>query len=230
MMDPNCVESFYNTLNLNPNFDLFHFNVTHIDEERNILKKITNYPEVLTSEEFLELSLNGNYSFVVEYIFRKSHFYDMGRFQHFDLAWFSDTATWIKLGKRMGIRNIGDANIYFRTSSFNVTPNYLDKDITRRKFYSQIQYVYWIYEQVKQKEIHLDEGRIKDQLVTWFYGTIKGKIEYITFGLLAELVSQFDKKFNNSGSLLRKIVFFYIYKCYRYFVGILKKIFKRHNV
>lgn len=225
MMDPNCVESFYNTLHLNPQYDLFHFNVTHVDEDRNIVAKITDYPEVLTIEEFLELSLNGNYSFVVEYIFRKSHFYKLGRFQHFDLAWYSDNATWIKLGKKMGIRNIGNANVYFRTSPFNLTPNYSDKDILKRKFYSQIEYAGWIYEQVKKNEIHLEIVRMKDQLETWFFRTIKGKIEYISFGLLGNLICQFYIKFNHESCLKRKIAFLYIYKVYRFIRGILKKYF-----
>lgn len=224
MMDPECVVNFYNTLNRYPDFDLFHFNVVHINEAKNIFTELPEYPEVLTSEEFLERSLNGSYSFVVEYIFRKSHFYDLGRFQHFDLAWFSDIATWIKLGKKTGIRSIEDSKVYFRTSLFNITPNNWDKDILKRKFYAHIEYINWIYSQLEQNKINLKSNKLRNQLEKWFFNTLKTKIEYISFELLTDIISQFYDKSTQRSQTNWKIGFYYVIKIFSFIKELLKKV------
>jgi glycosyltransferase involved in cell wall biosynthesis len=230
IMGPNCVENFYRTLDENPDFDLFHFDVTHIDERRNINHKITNFPSVLTSEEFFNESLRGSYSFVVEYIFRKSHFYEMDRFQKFDLAWFSDTATWIKLAKKHGIKNIDNADVFFRTSDYNITPNYQDKDIVSRKFRSQIEFACWISDQVQQNEIHLEIVHVKKLLCPWFYNAIRWKVDYISFKLLPDLLNQFHIKVNQHKCPEHIIIIFYFYKIYRSVVEKIKWSFQKSSI
>lgn len=222
LMDQHCVENFYSTMKQNPNFDLFHFNVTHIDDDKKILSKLPEYPEILSSENYLERSLSGYHSFVVEYIFRKSHFLNMGRFQKFDLAWCSDQATWIKLGKEKGIRTIGDSNVYFRTSPFNITPNIRDKEILNRKFNSQIEYSAWIFDQAKQKRIQLDPEMLKEQLESWFLRTIRDKIEFISFPLVAKYIYQFKGKFGRASAFDIRIAYLYVYKAYRSAISLMK--------
>ena len=87
-MDPTCVENFFHTLNLYPNFDLFHFNTIKIDENDNIKSSNNVYPDIYRSEEFLIDRLKGKISsFAVEYIFRRLPFLQNKRFPKFDLGW-----------------------------------------------------------------------------------------------------------------------------------------------
>jgi len=170
-MDPTCVENFYDTMHRFPDFNIFHFNVRHIDEANQIVGDFFCFPEFLSIEELLKLKLEGSiYSMVAEYIFRKSHFLNKGRFQKFDLAWGSDDATWIKLGGEKGIRNIDSAKVYWRESPFNISPNFRDQNILCRKLYAQIEFADWICQQAKQNEIRIGISSLKKQLTVWFLG------------------------------------------------------------
>lgn len=163
IMEPTCVEDFFKTLISNPEYDLFHFNVLKINEKSNIIENFFSFPEVCTSEEFLINRLKRVMnSFVIEYIFRKSHFLACNRFQNFDLAWGSDDATWVKLGKRNGIKTIEGSKVYWRKSSINISPNYLNKDILERKLNSEIQYAKWLLEQKKKMKFKLNLSSSKN--------------------------------------------------------------------
>lgn len=223
-MDETCVENFYRTLLLNPDFDLFHFNLQLIDEHHNIINNFPGFPEISTIEEFLLGKLKGgNFSTVVEYIFRKSHFYNIDRFQHFDLAWGSDDATWIKLGKNKGIRNIENSKVYWRTSPFNISPNYWDKDILERKYYAQIEFAKWVYNQAKRKNIQIEVVTLKQKLKTSFSRNIKSKIKLLSFGMLTKILSKFYLTLDKQKCPRHIIVFIYFYKIYRFFIEVLKK-------
>ena len=215
IMDPDCVENFYITKNRYPRHDLFHFNVTHIDDDRKILAKLPEYPELLTSEELLKRNLTGTDCFVVEFIFRKSHFLIMERFQHFDLAWFSDIATWIKLGKENGIRTIQGSNVYFRTSPFNITPNFKDREILKRKFYSHIDYTVWTFAQIESGFLQLSHNDIRPLLEKDYYGSLKSKVDFIQFWQLKDLICRFTKINNYSRCPVNKIISIGMFKTYR---------------
>ena len=222
LMDSHCVENFYATKERYPDQDLFHFNVTHIDDDRKILAKLPEYPEFMTSEELLQKSLNGTDCFVVEFIFRRSHFYQMKRFQHFDLAWFSDIATWIKLGKENGIRTIQESNVSFRTSPFNITPNFKDQEILKRKFYSQVEYTVWVFAQIEKGFLKLNYTDIRPLLEKDFYGSLKSKVDFIPFLQLIELICHFAKMNNYNRCPYSKIITLGIFKTYRSLIALVK--------
>lgn len=223
MMDSTCVENFYNTLKLYADFDLFHFNVMQIDENQNIKNNFFDFPEILTSEEFVLNKLQGgNFSTVVEYIFRKSHFYELDRFQTFDLAWGSDDATWIKLGKKHGIRNIANSNVYWRTSPYNISPNNWDYDIFVRKWYAELEFIKWIYTYTKQNNIQINTIILKQKIKSSFFRSIKIKIKLLSFGMLTEILSRFYLILYNKKCPRHIIAFLYFYKPYHIFFDILK--------
>jgi len=225
MMDPNCVKNFFNSLNQYPDFDLFHFNVQKIDEHEIIIDNFYFFPKILTSEEFILKRLQGGcFSMVVEYIFRKSHFYNMKRFVNFDLAWGSDDATWIKLGKNKGIVNIEDSKVYWRKSLINISSIVKDKKILIRKLNAQIKFGNWIYEQSKQGEFKIESSFLQSQLEKWFMSTIQSNIEFLNFKLVASLIENFNSVVEKEQSTFQKVIFLYTYKIYRYFIGIIKKI------
>jgi hypothetical protein len=114
IMHEQCVETFYSEINAGKLFDLYHFNVTIIDENSNILRK-TSFPSVLSIEEFNYRKFSGKLnSYVVEYIFRKQKYIEVGGFQEFDLAWGSDDATWSKIANEKSIKTFDKGDVKWR--------------------------------------------------------------------------------------------------------------------
>lgn len=225
LMDPGCVDRFYSVLAQEPAFDLFHFNVSQIDENDNIIKDLSSFPDVMTCEEYLNRRLKGNlFSFVVEYIFRRSHFMETDRFENFDLAWGSDDATWIKLSNRYGILNIDGARVYWRESQFNISPNYSDQEILSRKFASQVEFAKWIYNNSERGVLRIEIKNLKNKLTFQFFKTIKDRIEFISFRKLNRILSLFYREIHQKNSPLQKIVFFYSFKVSRILKREVKKI------
>jgi glycosyltransferase involved in cell wall biosynthesis len=224
-MDPTCVENFYRTMHQFPDFNVFHFNVFHINEANQIFEDFFGFPEVLKVEEFLRRRLEESInSSVVEYVFRKSHFLNNGRFQRFDLAWGSDDATWIKLAKKKGIKNIDNSYVYWRKSQLNISPNYWDKDILKRKLQAQIEFADWIFQRVKKNQFHIEINLLKKRLTSWFLGRLKGRIEFLSFEVLRLLISKFYLVIHSKNNPRLEIAFIFIYKIYHYFIGLSKKI------
>ena len=225
IMDPDCVENFYYTLNKNPGFDLYHFNVTKIDNNDNIIDNFHPFPVSLSSEEFLVRKLQpGYFSTVVEYVFRKSHFISSGRFQNFDMAWCSDDATWIKMARAKGIRNIEHSKVYWRTSQFNISSNYRDTGIVKRKFNSRIRFTEWIIKEVNEKKLHIEISQARKLLKTWFIKSIKSNIGCLSYSSLKELVLSLYKVLNIGSSPKPKILFLSIYKIYTFYKRLFKSI------
>ena len=136
-MDSSCVESFYKMLQLHPQHDLFHYDVTVIESDgqpttdRHFVKE--DFPEWLSAKDFLKKRLKYRInSYVVEYVFRRKTLDAIGGFVRFPLAWCSDDATWYKMGKGSGILTIPKARVYWRKSDTNITPN-RSSDIQRQK-------------------------------------------------------------------------------------------------
>jgi glycosyltransferase involved in cell wall biosynthesis len=224
-MDTTCVENFYSVLDQHPYSDLFHYNVTQVDANDKNVKDLSSYPKVLTSEEYLKRRLNGDfYSFVVEYIFRKSHFLNMGRFENFDLAWSSDDATWIKLSNRNGIVNIDNSRVYWRESQFNISPNNWNADILKRKFNSQIKFAKWIYDYCCINRLQIDRAFLVYKLRFLFFKTIKDRIEFISFVMLRRILSEFYLELFKAGPPVKRIIFFYFYKIYMSIKKMMKKL------
>ena len=213
IMDSTCVEDFFKTLTRSPEYDLFHFNILKINEKSELVENCLPFPEVYTSEEFLKKRLKGAInSFVVEYVFRKSHFLNCNRFQNFDLAWASDDATWIKLGKKGGIKTIEKSIVYWRESPFNISTNFRDEYLLKRKLYSQIKFTKWVLEQSKKKEIQIELKQLKKLLELWFLEKIKIAILFLPFRTITKLVSSFCFILDNENNSYKKLMYLYIYK------------------
>lgn len=225
MMDSTCVEHFYETLKQYPDFDLYHFNVTKIDENGKKVMNFYTFPENLTSEEFLiNKLLIGFFSTVVEYIFRKEHFILLERFQNFDLAWCSDDATWIKMANSRGVRNIGNSKVYWRTSQHNISSNNRDLEIIERKFNSRIKFTEWIIINIKSGRLQIEKFYIRRLLIKWFSESIKSNIEKLSFKQLKKFVLQFYFVVGMGNSPYKKLIFLIFYKVYRFLIRLCKKI------
>ena len=224
-MDHTCVENFFRLIDRDPGYDLFHFNVKKVDEFNHItVTQFSPFPELLSVEDFLLGNFKmGYYSTAIEYIFRKSHFYNQGRVQNFDLAWCADTATWIKLGRRNGIRTIESSNVYWRESKLNISSS-SEKEILKRKFYAQIEFANWICKQAKENEIHFEIMALKKRLITWCFRDIRSRIKFLSFGLIAPLVSKLYLNLYEKKPPKQKILFLYNYKIYVFSKRMIKNI------
>lgn len=150
MMTENCVESFYQEIEKSPQFDLYHFDVDVIDEKNKVVKNTKAYPEILSAASFLkQKNAAGLDCFVVEYIFRRTAFEQLGGFQHFDMAWGTDIATWAKLGKAKGIKTINGAKILWRQSNLNITPTKA-KPVLLRKLSANVCFFNWCRDSFKE--------------------------------------------------------------------------------
>lgn len=144
MMTPRCVELFYEEVSNKRKYCLYHFDVNIIDSQNNLLSECRCFPSVINSRDFFKCKATGKLdSFVVEYVFSREIYEKVGGFQYFDMAWGSDIATWIKMGKQDGIRTIEGAKINWRNSEFNITPK-LNNEIVFRKFGIEVEYIEWV--------------------------------------------------------------------------------------
>ncbi|MCL2328091.1 MAG: glycosyltransferase [Bacteroidetes bacterium] len=204
-MESECVEAFYKEISNGACYDLYHFNVTVIDENSRVLQMAPEFPAVLPAESFLLKKLSGKISsFVCEYIFNKEAYCNAGKFQNFDMAWNSDDATWVKLGVRKGIKTIDKAKVNWRRSQVNITSNTSDRAIVKRKLQSNIEYSKWICTLFGKKHIL--------QLMRW---QITGIIVYKNVLLPKEQkwhIKDFCKQLNKPYLHVLGIVYYYYKK------------------
>lgn len=128
-MESRCVEMFYNFLDSHPYDQLFHFNINMIDDlNEGKIKSLNEFPSKLSASQYLEAKLRGKIvSYVIEFIFSRKIYEEIGGFQKFDLAWGSDFITWLKMSSisNNGISTIQGENskVCWRRSSENISPN-----------------------------------------------------------------------------------------------------------
>ena len=117
-----CVELFYKEIiEGKKKYPIYHFNVKIIDENGQVIKEPKEFPELITSIDFYKKKSSAELdSFVVEYIFSRTAYNEVGGFQRFDMAWGSDIATWIKMGNKDGIKTLNGDFVYWRQSNSNI--------------------------------------------------------------------------------------------------------------
>lgn len=143
MMHPQCVESFYKEIKQTPLYDLYRFDVDVIDKTDSVIGTCVAPRDVISSRDLYQLKQKGIMnSFVVEYVFSRKVYDKYNGFQNFDLAWGSDTATWLKFGYDKGIKKISDSRIQWRSSGLNITTKQ-DSSLLIRKLNATIDYLNW---------------------------------------------------------------------------------------
>lgn len=175
-MDPTCVERFYEQLPEFEGVDLVHFNVRKIDDSGRVIEASTfpDFPVHYRIEDFCRDRLAyAQQSYVVEFVFRKSKFYDVGRFQKFDLAWGTDVSTCIKLGHPGGITSISGANVFWRVSDQNISPNN-SREMVGRKLAAVVDFFEWLDAFSRKNGIRFAVSPITIYLRRWF--AFRGKL------------------------------------------------------
>lgn len=144
-MDPTCVEAFYDALeNTDGQHDIYHFNTIMIDKYGHDLLCSKPFPTEVSSAEYFKMLMQGGYfTFAVEYIFRRQAYFDSGGFVPMDLAWGSDSATWLRLAIDRKIYTIKSAYVKWRFSGDNISSIRSDTLIAERKILADLHFVQW---------------------------------------------------------------------------------------
>lgn len=140
-VDSNCVQSFYEIQKKHQDIDLFRFNVNIVNNKKIILSSSV-FPQKSSSDFLFRNKAKGRLNcFAVEFIFSRNIYKKKGGFQKFDLAWGTDTATWMKFGLN-GIGTIPDAYVYWRSSGENITTQN-NSDFLIRKLKASNSFLLW---------------------------------------------------------------------------------------
>lgn len=150
VMEPNCVEEFYKTINKQrEKYDVYHFNVKVINNENEVTRIPCLYPDVLSSLNYYKGKMRGIYmSLVVENIFSRDVYINHSGFQKFDLAWGSDTATWIKFMQAKGVKTIYGPYIHWRLGTENIS-SMTSTNMVERKIKALNDFFKWTYNYFK---------------------------------------------------------------------------------
>lgn len=162
IMGKYCVENFYHTIKKNSkNKHLFHFDIKVINDDNSIISAPTAYPNELNSFSYYKGKMSGKYmSLVVENIFSRYIYNKYGKFQNFDMAWGSDTATWIKFSKDVGFTNIHGEYVYWRSGSYNISPD-MSAPIANRKMTALVNFFNWTFEYFSNNNINCIKVNIR---------------------------------------------------------------------
>ncbi len=212
IMEPECVERFYNSLDFTHSFfDLYRFNTKVINYNGNIIAINPPHPEKEIWSTFAYHLLRGaRLSNQQEIIFRREAFDNLGGFHDFPLAWCSDHAFAISCGTRTGIYTIPESYIRFRQSGLNFSSkrsrmtDALKRDAT-------LLYVLWMLQHVQHNDCGVFPGKtilrslIKERL---FYG-LRVNHRWIPFGDFLKLASFMNQQFSVpfTHSILRLIYY-----------------------
>jgi glycosyltransferase involved in cell wall biosynthesis len=144
IMQPNCVDLFYQTISNDDKSALLHFSVRIVDKTGEQLVAEVPFPESQSALDFYRKRMRGEiYSFAVEYIFRKALYNSKSKFESFDLAWNSDDATWIKFAEESRIRTINGASVQWRLSDSNISSMTGNVDLVKRKIEASVTFLRW---------------------------------------------------------------------------------------
>lgn len=144
LMEPDNVTLFYEYAAANPDSELLHFNTKIINENNTQLLPVRPFPSKLDTSTFFAQRLRSKiHSSVVEYVFTKNLYLKNNKFEHFDLGWYADDATWIKFSRETGIRTIEGTFVRWRYSGSNISSRVNDETIIKRKLKSSIEYLRW---------------------------------------------------------------------------------------
>ena len=209
IMSPNCVEEFIKLPDEIKNNYLIHYDIATINEIESTTKKQREFPTHLSAKEYLDekLCLNGHkglVSYVVEFIFSRDIYNQMGKFEKFDLAWGADFITWLKFSSVCsGIYTIKNRNalVYWRRSLENITPN-KSHSILIRKLKSQIEYITFIKKWLKEHNYKFTFKYAKN-----IFGTIKRNLKTISKEDLCLLRTQYNSLIGKS--IVSEALFYY---------------------
>ncbi|WP_121809545.1 glycosyltransferase [Mucilaginibacter kameinonensis] len=125
LMDSNCVEEFYSTVDVATNdFDIFRFNTVVINQHGEIMNRGTTGPQTESSAQMAYNLLHGRRgNSMPDHIFSRSIYEECGGFVFTLYAQGADWAMSILFSRKKGMFIIPNAQIYWRYSGINISSN-----------------------------------------------------------------------------------------------------------
>lgn len=207
----NCVKDFYSALMLDNSYDIYHFNVEIIDENGCVSDRARPFPDVINAEDFYcQKETDKLDSFVVEYIFSRKKYELVGGFQTFNMAWGSDVATWVKIGREKGIKTIEGDKILWRRSGINITTTH-SREVDFKKLMTNVDFICWINSYFGNKKIN----NIGRYILFRYYGyyslklSTKELLEVTNYAITKGVINKIHK---------------YLFFCLLPFIRLIKKI------
>jgi glycosyltransferase involved in cell wall biosynthesis len=153
--DPECVQEFHRRRVDFPGCEVFHFDIDIIDREGRLLKSCAPYPPLLDVGDFFSRLYRGRIDArMPEFVFSRPALLREGGFVRFDLAFRSDNATVIQVGRRGGIATIQGPKVHWRLTGSSVSSD-RERTLSLRRLASTIEFFDWIEAMARRGELRL---------------------------------------------------------------------------
>jgi len=162
-LDPNCVSSFYKTLEGSLASNIFKFNFSIINEHsERIASNETEFSTIdgfeFGKRRFERTLLNS----AVEFIFSRYVFEREGGFVNFPSAWCSDDASWIAFSSPGTIQYIEGGKVFWRMSDVNISSQ--AGEFVATKLTAASDFINWFNTRYKQQIT----PRLFGEQIIWF--------------------------------------------------------------
>jgi glycosyltransferase involved in cell wall biosynthesis len=171
LMEADCIGGFWKTIEAtNGESDLYCFDSLEIDSSEKVISLHPPLPEWESWKQHAYFIFR-TCRFVPQQamVFSRAAFETLGGFIPFPLAWASDFATAIALGRRRGIRRISDGKIHFRTSGQNVSSSD-EGDRATQKVMADLQFIRWFFQKIEaEPDAHfpLSDEILRHTALSW---------------------------------------------------------------
>ena len=173
-MAPDCVESFYQTLENSREYAAYRFDTKKILADGEMFKENT-FPVTFDAIDFLNLKLSYEQeSYIVEYIFSRKAYNAVGGFPDLPLAWASDDLFCTMLADYGQIRTIKGGTVQWRYSDSNISGK-AHRANAKQKLNASLKFVNWIMDQKHIRE-HLKSEYLP---VSWALRQLKSMRDQI---------------------------------------------------
>jgi glycosyltransferase involved in cell wall biosynthesis len=195
LVDEDCVEKFYQTLDDTTQFYKFQTKIIDANNQYTYTKYDykNQYSNYISSLEFItnRVKCTGFRSFAVEYIFSREVFQKY-RFVEFPLAWASDDATWFLYSMESGSIKCIPANVSWRSSNLNISTSRKNSDINIKKVEASMKYCIWLKSVISSKNIDISDSDI----LNWFCIQISSIQYKVSFHDYCSFVAQLGLNVN----------------------------------
>jgi glycosyltransferase involved in cell wall biosynthesis len=149
VMEPDCVASFYRTLEATQGgFDVYRFNTLVMDENDRLLRLNPPHPEEESGMQFLYFLLRGLRSCIAQEAIFSRATYDRHGWVDFPLAWGTDNASQIVWAESKGLKRIDGARVRWRWSGQNISST-RERRFKMVKAGASMKYIAWVLQRVK---------------------------------------------------------------------------------
>jgi glycosyltransferase involved in cell wall biosynthesis len=146
IMTPDCVASFYESVETFPGYAAYRFHTRKIGPARETLRE-NHFPQVTDAIEFLNLKLSySQESYIVEIIFSRDAYHAVDGIPDMPLAWTADDLFNVKLALQGSIRTIPDGLVCWRYSGSNISGK-KNRESARMKMQASKLFISWIQAQ-----------------------------------------------------------------------------------